>query len=637
MKVEFVFRNKFLKKLDPFDLVSIIATVIFSIIFAWFFLTLYNGYNFYIFDLGWNYHLLNIFVQTHILAGWPGQSTNPPFNGNLIYPLLSPLVLVHNTPASFIVFEAAWVSIGSYFVFKIAREETGSLWWAFTLQLIYFLFPSNYGMINNGPEFEILLPTFVLMSYYFFRRGNYLTSVIIGLLGALTSVVAPVIIAIFFILEDFRREGYAYRFFVRIFKRTGKTQEKILPVYRNALLVFVVGLIIIAVLVIITYPISSIFTYYLHRTGSVQPSSASGTLVGSIIGSVTANGDLKLNYLYGVLSGFLFIPLLSPYSLIILPYFIVIFYGNFPPYYDILNHFNFLFSGFLFLGLVYNIGKFKWQKNNLRKLMIVMMVAMFLSFLLYSPFSVTNIQNGTLNSELHVSKEDNYLNVAFSNIPQNASVFAQKAFPQLSNRLYFYTPGSYNNQTVDYAVVSPLPVATVPLPDYVGFSPFWAQHFLNNSSYGIYESISSVTIFKLNYHSRPILFVPLLMNYSISAYLAPGTSYQQRVFSGNSDYLPPGEYQMTYILRVNGSKSSLASAEIYETTSLSNGTVMSVSPSSISDLPGNGSYVEYTVYQQFPSYAVEYQPALELTTNGKLLNVGISVVSLEIKLVSIKG
>lgn len=94
---------------------------------------------------------------------------------------------------------------------------------------------------------------------------------------------------------------------------------------------------------------------------------------------------------------------------------------------------------------------------------------------------------------------------------------------------------------------------------------------------------------------------------------------------------------MTYILRVNGSKSSLASAEIYETTSLSNGTVMSVSPSSISDLPGNGSYVEYIVYQQFPSYAAEYQLTLELTTNGKLLNVGISVVSLEIKLVSIKG
>ena len=637
MKVEFVFRNKFLKKLDHFDLVSIIATFIFSIIFAWFFLTLYNGYNFYVVDLGFNYHLLYIFFQTHILAGWPGQSTNPFSNGNLIYTLLSPLVLIRNSPASFIVFEAAWVAIGSYFVFKIAREETDSLLWAFTLQLIYLLFPSNYGMITNGPEFEILLPTFVLMSYYFFRRGNYLTSVIIGLLGALTSFVAPVIIAIFFILEDFRREGYSYRLFVRIFKRTSKPQEKILPVYRNALLVFVVGLIIIVVLVIVTYPISSLFTVYLNRTGSVQPSSASGTLIGSVIGNVTANGDLKLNYLYGVLSGFLFIPLLSPYSLIILPYFIVIFYGNFPPYYDILNHFNFLFSGFLFLGLVYNIGKFKWQKNNLRKLMIVMIVAMFLSFLLYSPFSVTNIQNGTLHSELHVSQEDNYLNVAFSNIPQNASVFAQKAFPQLSNRLYFYTPGSYNNQTVDYAVVSPLPVATVPLPDYVGFSPFWAQHFLNNSSYGIYESISSVTIFKLNYHSRPILFVPLLMNYSISAYLAPGTSYQQRVFSGNSDYLPPGEYQMTYTLRVNGSKSSLASAEIYETTSLSNGTVMSVSPSSISDLPGNGSYVEYTVYQQFPSYAVEYQPVLELTTHGKLLNVGISVVSLEIELVSIKG
>jgi hypothetical protein len=198
-------------------------------------------------------------------------------------------------------------------------------------------------------------------------------------------------------------------------------------------------------------------------------------------------------------------------------------------------------------------------------------------------------------------------------------------------------PGTYDNQTVDYAVVSSLPVATVPLPDYVGFSPFWAQHFLNNSSYGIYESISSVTIFKLHYHSSPILFVPLIMNYSINTNLAPGTSYNQTVFSGNSDYLPPGEYQMTYVLMVNGSKSVLTSADIYETTSVGNGTVISSSPTRISDLQVSGNYVDYTVYQQFPSYFVEYRPALELTTNGQPLTVGISVVSLEIKLVNIQG
>lgn len=637
MKSGIFFWSKFLKKLDEFDLISMIVTAIFSILFSWFFLTIYNGYNFYVVDLGYNYHTLYTFFQTHVLAGWPGQSTNPTSNGNLIYTLLSPLVLIHNSPAAFIWFEAVWISVGAYFLFKIARKETDSLWWAFTLQLIYFLFPSNYGIITNGPEFEILLPTFVLMSYYFFNRRNYLISVVIGLLGALTSFVAPVIVGLFFVIEDLRKEGYTYILFTKIVRKKDRTLDKILPPYRNSLLVFLVGLLIIVVLVNITFPISSLFSFYLHRNGIVQSGTASGTLISSVIRNLTTNGTLKLDYLYGILSGFLFIPLLGPYSLIILPFFFVIFYSNFPPYYDILSHYTFLFSGFLFLGQVYSIGRFKWQKNNLRKLMIVMVVAMFLSFLLYSPFSVTSVQNGTLHSELNVTQEDKYLTAAFSAIPQNASVFAQKAFPQLTNRLYFYMPGSYNNQTVDYAVVSPLPVATVPLPDYVGFSSFWAQHFFNNSSYGIFESISSVTIFKLNYHSRPILFVPLLVNYSMDTNLAPGTSYQQRVFIGNYDYLPPGEYQLTYELRINGSKTILTSAAIYETTSMSNGTIISFSPTRISDLQEGDNYVEYTVYEQFPSYAVEYQPALELTTYGKSLAVGISLVSLEIKLVSIQG
>ncbi len=630
-------RNKFPRKLDAFDLISAIVTIVFSILFAWFFVNFYNGYNFYVVDLGYNYHLLYTFFQTHVLAGLPGQTINPNSNGDLIYTLLAPLVFIYNSPVSFVVFEALWISIGSYFLFKIVREETESLSWAFTLQLVYLLFPSNYGMITNGPEFEILLPTFVLMSYYFFRRRNYLTSVVIGLLGALTSFVSPFIVAIFFLIEDYRNEGYSYRFLARITRKRDGTLDKIVRSYRNSLLVLFAGLMIIVVLVTVTYPLSYLFSFYLHRTGSVQPSAATETLLGSVIGSFTGNVGLKLNYLYGVLSGFLFIPLLSPYSLFILPFFLVIFYGNFPPYYDILSHYTFLFSAFLFLGLSYNISRLKWQKNDLRKLMIVLIVAMFLSFLLYSPFSVTNIQNGTLHSELNVSQEDKYLSVAFSDIPQNASVFAQKAFPQLTNRLYFYMPGTYDNQTVDYAVVSSLPVATVPLPDYVGFSPFWAQHFLNNSSYGIYESISSVTIFKLHYHSSPILFVPLIMNYSINTNLAPGTSYNQTVFSGNSDYLPPGEYQMTYVLMVNGSKSVLTSADIYETTSVGNGTVISSSPTRISDLQVSGNYVDYTVYQQFPSYFVEYRPALELTTNGQPLTVGISVVSLEIKLVNIQG
>ena len=623
-------------RITQFDLISLIITVVSSVLIGWFFLTLYNGFNFYVVDLGLNYHELFLFYHTHILAGWPYQIPRTSSNGNLIYVILSPLILFYNSPAAFVVFESVWIYIGSYFLFRIAREETGSVGWAFLLQFIYILFPSNYGMITNGPEFEIMLSTFLLMSYYFFRRGNYYTSALIGLLGATTSFVSPVIIALLFAIEDFRSEGYSYRFSKRVLRRKNKTQENLPPQYKYSMLILIVGLVGVMILILITTPVlPNLFNFYLNRTGTTQVTTPTGSFAYHFLRNFTMNGSVKLSYLYGALSGFLFLPLISPYAILIIPFFIVIFYGNFSPYYDVLSHYNFLFSAFLFLGLVYNIRKIRWDKSGMRKFMIVLILAMLLSFLLYSPFSVSNMENGTIHSELNVTQVDNYLNTAFAGIPDNASVFSQKAFPQLTNRMFFYMPGSYDNQTVDYAVITPLPVASLPLQDYVGFSSFWAQHFLENSSYGIYESISSVTIFKLNYHSRPILFIPLVINYTIDSSLKPGISYQQRVFTGNYSYLLPGEYRLTYFIKINGSSSSLTSADIYEITSLSNGTIIPASPSSVTSLQVTGNEFEYSVFQQFGTFAVEYQPALELTTHGKPLAAGVTVVSLEMELVSI--
>ena len=616
--------------------VSLTIVLLFSVLLSWFFLTLYNGYNFYVVDLGYNYHEIYVLYHTHILAGWPFHSPISPSNGNLIYIVLSPLVFFYNSPATFVVFESIWISIGAFFLFEIAKSETGSFRWAFLLLSIYLIFPSNYGMITNGPEFEVMLSTFLLMSYYFFRMGHYYTSIAISLLGAATSFVSPLIVALLFIIEDFRSEGYLYRFLIKVSRKKKETRKDLPPSYRYSLLILFGGLLGIMVLMLMTAPIFSyLYHLYPNGNGATQMATSTGSFAYHFLKDFTMDGSLKLNYLYGTLSGFLFLPLISPYALLIIIFFVVIFHSSYPPYYDVLSHYNFLVSPFLFLGFVYNIKKFRLDKNSIKRLMIVIIVAMLLSFLLYSPFSISNIEDGTLHSEMNVTRVDNYLNTAFADIPDNASVFSQKAFPQLTNRMFFYMPGSYDNQTVDYAVITPLPVASLPLQDYVGFSSFWAQHFLENSSYGIYESISSVTIFKLNYHSRPILFIPLVINYTIDSSLKPGISYQQRVFTGNYSYLPPGEYRLTYFIKINGSSSSLTSAEIYEITSLSNGTIIPESPSSVTSLQATGSELEYSVFQQFSTFAVEYQPALELTTHGKPLAAGVTVVSLEMELVSI--
>ena len=308
-------------KITLFDLISLIITVVSSVLIGWFFLTLYNGFNFYVDDLGLNYHELFLFYHTHILSGWPYQIPRTPFNGSLIYAILSPLVFFYNSPATFVAFESVWISIGSYFLFRIAREETGSVSWAFVLQLIYLLFPSNYGMITNGPEFEIMLSTFLLMSYYFFKRGNFYTSAVIGILGATTSFVSPLIIALLFAIEDFRSQGYSHHLFRKIIRRKGEIQKNLIPSYKYSMLILIAGLVGVMVLVLVTYPVlSNLFNYYLNRTGTTQMTTSTGSFAYHFLSNFTMDGSVKLSYLYGTLSGFLFLPLISPYALLIIPF-----------------------------------------------------------------------------------------------------------------------------------------------------------------------------------------------------------------------------------------------------------------------------------------------------------------------------
>jgi uncharacterized membrane protein len=544
-------------------------------------------------------------------------------------------LLVYNSPEITLIFEATWVSLGSFFLFKITREETLSLSWSFTFQAIYILFSSNYAIVTNGPEFELLLPTFVLISYYFFRKGKYVTALTIGFLGATTSIVSPAIIGLFFIIEDYGVKGYAYRFLHPVLMIRNREKMTVSSTYKHAFLFFWGAMIILVTLIFMTTPIHDLIPNFPSNVPITAGTSYSSGILASFWIKLLSSEDIKLTYLYQTLVGFLFLPLISPYALEIAPFFLFVFYANFTELYYVLNHYTSLISGFLFLGLVYNIKTIKFNNNKLRKLMIALIIAMFISFLLYSPFNVTNLENGTIHSEFIVTPEDHYLDVAFSLIPQNASVFSQNAFPQLTNRISFYMPGSYNNQTVDYSVISPISPASF-LPNFLGFSSFWAQHFLNNSSYGIFEFVGGVTVLKLNYHSSPVLFIPLVLNYSINANLAQGTKPTGYAYNGQYDYLPPGEYRITYLLQAQTNESALSSIGIDETTLMSNGTAIPASAIPISGLIEKNGFFEYTIVQSFYSYLVEYSLNLIISAKSGILPLDIKIVSVQIETINVE-
>jgi uncharacterized membrane protein len=556
--------------------------------------------------------------------------------GNLIYIFLAPFLLIYNSNLTIIIIESVWIAIGSFFLFKITKKESGSMAWAFALQSIYILYPTNYAILTNGPEFEILLPTFVLMSYYFFKRGNYLISVIAALLGSMTSEISPFIIVVFFIIEDYRLRGYSYRFLNMLLRKRGETVKMVSLRYGYPIWLFVIGIVSIVLIMVIKTPIHTLLPPFLSSIDSRTVYASTGNVTNSFISKFTSLASLKVSYFYDTFGGFLFIPLVSPYAVLIVPYFLLTFWASYPPYYYMMNHSVFVILPFFFLGLVYNVRNVKLSRSKLRKLMVALIIAMFFSFLLYSPFSVTNLENGTLHSELTVNTEDQYLNVAFSLIPENASVFSQNAFPQLMNRVNFYMPPyNYDNQTVDYAVISPISPATY-LPNFLGFNPFWGQHFANNSSYGVFEFVEGVTVFKLNYHSPPVIFIPLTLNYKIDTSIPAGFVLSNPVYRGIYQYYPPGEYRFTYTLKVNAEAYSNLSLGVQEKTENNQGRILPSSVVNFSGMQEKNGYIIFSTMQNLTSYEVEYQPNLIIREGGGILTVPIEMISLEIVSISIK-
>lgn len=228
-------------------------------------------------------------------------------------------------------------------------------------------------------------------------------------------------------------------------------------------------------------------------------------------------GSEKLPFFYEVFSPVLFIPLLTPYFLLLVPYFILIFTTNpvsASSYFNILQQYPYLFAAFIFIGLIYFFDKehtFKVHSKFIKKLIIIIIISSIISFLIYSPFSISDFQNGSVNQNINVTPFDKELTHGLSLIPLNSSVFIQNDLPQLMNRENVYMPGYYNNQTVNYAVI--IPFGFSPTSDaYGGYSAYWAHSFEDNSSYGVYEEINGAIIYKWHYKGDPVYYVPYYKN-----------------------------------------------------------------------------------------------------------------------------
>lgn len=632
------------------EIIALTIAVLFTILLSVYLALLYRDFNFTISDLGLAYHTEYLFIHSGHFLNWPTSNLliTPSTYGKLFYVPLSLTVLIYDTPVSILLAQSLMIGVSSFVVYRIVLVKTNNSFAAIGAELIFILYPGTYGILPNGGNYVTFLEPFVLISYYFFIRNKKVLSFSFAVIAMITSPLGPIVVSSLFVLELLMSKWNGLLKKLRIRKADIRSE--------GVSVNFAVGKFTLAILcsafaligvILLTTPISTLIPTVYSSSSASQPIGSGASSVSFLVNlweRLIYDAPAKLNFINETMTGVLYLPLLSPYGLLIGTYYGLNSVSDFFPYYSFVNHYTFVFAAFVFLGLAWQFNKLKKYKKILNKFVALIILSSIFSFLIWSPFNIGSIQDGMVSTELHLTSTQGELNHALSLIPSNASVFFQNDFPQMMNRSNVYLPGYYSGQPVDYAIISPFPVGVISA-GYIGFNGTWAQYFIDNPSYGIYEFVNGTTIFKLGYHGAPVYYIPFKNYYVTNKFVLPGIIGSSPLFSPAYSTFVPGNYSIDYTISMSKQNKSTSNFTVYEGTWIYGTTynttyenyyypIQYYSPIQLKNLTqiANNTY-EYSVFEDFNSYTSLYQ--LNLWTNSEINyspfiidNVSVSLIKL---------
>jgi uncharacterized membrane protein len=549
------------------------AVVFFLLMSTYSAITYQNGY-FTLFDLGLDYRLSLTFSHTLSLVPWSNgyQLLAPIPNAELFYVVVAATLWLHNSPVTLLIDQTAVISLGGYAVFQIARNWIGGTAIALAVEIAYFLYPSTYGYLAHGGNIEVYFEGLFLAGYMFYVWKRKIPFLALTILAAMTSAWAPVVLLAFYALETVYRKGVLSALRQRLSAARGspeRAQRAALP-WRQvlggalrsqyALLGVVVASLGLLAFSVHSYPIPQL----LSATRLTGTSGGGGPLSTGINSPLITD---KFTYISNTLTPLLYTPLLSPYAVLILVYYaLLIVVTNNPTYYDTFQQYPYIIVGILFIGTLDFFRRLKGVLKDvkfLKRVLVVVLVASVISFAILSPFGVGAWQSGEVSQSLTYTPVEQELNHMYSLVPRSASVFLQNDMPQLMNAAVIYAPEYYNNQTVDFAVINPLNFNSI-AAQYSGYSEYWANHFANNSSYGIYAQVQTATVFKLGYSGPPVYFVPLAYGQEITSSFTAGQALPNNEYWASSfPSTSPNAFTVFYSLLASNC-SDLPQAFAYE-------------------------------------------------------------------------
>ncbi|MEM0136562.1 MAG: DUF2079 domain-containing protein [Thermoplasmatales archaeon] len=524
-------------------LIPFLIALLFALFLAYFNFLEYSSYQYTQFDLGVGYRTLYNFHASYHLYNWPFPPIETPHTfSKLIYVPLSFTLYIYNSPLTFLFDQIIMISLGGVALFYISRLITNDYKLSVVIETIYFLYPATYGFMTQGGNFMVFFEPLLLIGYFFYLRENKLLTFILFVLISITNAFAPLILIVLLSIPYlsklllFLKKEWKSRFALKVSLDISEINAQ---KWKFVLLLIPAS---IFTIILSLYGVNVLIGA--ARLDTAQAVSSSGW--SNIFGLIFTNFSEKFNFFNEVFQPLLYLPLLTLYAFPILIYILLAWYSNQSIYYDMLpRQYTFLFAGLLFISLVYSIKKLTPNKKIKRIIGLLIIITTIISFALYSPFCVSNIQNGSFADKSTITPLEKNLTESLALIPLNSSVLTQNDIVQVMNRREVYFPGYYSGQPVNYAIFAPPGQYGIENPA-SGFSENLANQFAINESYGLYVRLGNIEIYKLSYNGPPVMFSKEIISGKSAFASETGISNNIITFSTPFTQLSPGYYNISF-------------------------------------------------------------------------------------------
>jgi uncharacterized membrane protein len=580
-------------KIDLSWLLIGLAIIVYTAIFSFFTILKHYSFRTYAWDLGiFNQSFWTTVHDGKFFYNTPELMINPSgsFFGIHFSPILFivlPFYAIFSAPETLLVIQSFVLALGTIPLYKLVMHAVKNRSAGLVFASVYLLYPALQGI--NWFDFHVqsFLPLFFLSGMYFLEKQNwkgYFLFILLSLMCEEHAAMIALFVGLFAALENRSQIKTA------IHSRNVTNPFLLVPVITVGLALLWYA---ITIWVRTLFPVNSAFlpTFRASSNWSVL-GVADPILIPVQIILDPVKAIFALNYDFLLKIGYvliLFAPLAfksfsrMKYLLPTLPWFFFSLLSNYQPYYILYNQYAAYVIAFIFVAAVHSLYDRKVPSlGALRKSLLAILLCGVVSFMLVSPLSPTvNIlypQSGVEAQTFHERLIDEVL----AYVPSNASIITHNnIFPHVSSRINAYAFPTIGPIWTGRASESEdFVTETLKKVDYVLIDirsdPFTGNVFFSlmqeDSDFRVLVSADGIVLFKKNYVGEATMLAPYEVRYdysslalysgqttvvpdSISKFVLHfnGTFGGSPVFwYGPRSLLPPGDYNVTLRLRVNG-------------------------------------------------------------------------------------